>query len=235
MANVKFTYLLFTFYFVLMAIATNAQQTLPNPPESFSENTDSLKRVAIEKSALLKGQIAEIAVKQEGVNREYRGWLSSFKMGIQFLNVSQDFEQNITKVGVLPSLGVSIQVDFERLFNTSSNIRSAKLEKVKAEQTYLLQQQSVELQIQELIADLELGIQQAQIRYQTYFTIVDQLTLVEERFKRGEIELNSYLNALTAVEQARESYFMVYFDIHKKKAHLALLTQTEPTLTKSIN
>lgn len=206
-------------------MVSGQSQILPKPTIEIPTDVDSLTQSAFSHSAQLKAQLADIAEKQESINREYRGWLSSFKMGIQFLNVSQDFDANVTKVGVLPSFGVTIQVDFERFFNIGSNIRSAKFQKEKAQQMYKVQQQTIAIQIQDLVNDMSLSMKQAEIRYQTYFTISDQLTLTEERFKRGEIELGVYLNALNAVEQSKENYYLAYFDLQKKYDQLKLITQ----------
>jgi outer membrane protein TolC len=198
---------------------------LPNPPTKLDLSADSLIEQAFKKSAILKVQLNEVADKQEVINREKLGWLSSFKMGVQFLSVSQDYNAQTTTVGVLPSLGISLQIDFERLFTTPSNIRSAKLQKSNAKLAFESESEAIAIKIQELLFDMELAIKQSEIRYQTFFTIADQLTIIEERFKRGEIEMSVYLNALNAIDDAKESYLIVYYDVLKKKASLELLTQ----------
>ena len=219
--------LLLSLWIVLSFISSSAQEHLPVPTESISFSKDSLVSLAIQHSSLLKAQLEEIKDKQEVINREKMGWLSSFKMGIQFLNISQDYNADVTRVGVLPSLGLSIQIDFERLFTTPSNIRSATFQKNKIKQSYQVELQTLALQIQELVFDIDLALKQSEIRYKTFFTIADQLTLIEERFKRGEIEMSVYLDALNSVDQAKESYLLVYYDVLKKKAHLELITKKE--------
>jgi len=198
---------------------------LPTPPTKIEASADTLIQQALNQSAILKVQLNEVADKQEVINREKMGWLSSFKMGVQFLSISQDYTAQTTTVGVLPSLGISLQIDFERLFTTPSNIRSAKLQKINAKLAYESESETIAIKIQELLFDMELAIKQSEIRYQTFFTIADQLTLIEERFKRGELEISVYLNALNSINDAKESYLMVYYDVMKKKASLDLLTQ----------
>ncbi len=231
----KSTSTIFIFYIVLslgmwMSLSfnsVNAQSNsalLPTPPTKNEQGIDSLIQQALRQSAILKVQLNEVADKQEVINREKMGWLSSFKMGVQFLSISQDYSAQTTTVGVLPSLGISLQIDFERLFTTPSNIRSAKLQKSNAKLAYESESQTIAIKIQELLFDMELAIKQSEIRYQTFFTIADQLTLIEERFKRGELEISVYLNALNSINDAKESYLMVYYDVMKKKASLDLLT-----------
>jgi len=223
-------YLLFSIgmWISLGFISVKAQSNsvvLPTPPTKIEASADTLIQQALNQSAILKVQLNEVADKQEVINREKMGWLSSFKMGVQFLSISQDYTAQTTTVGVLPSLGISLQIDFERLFTTPSNIRSAKLQKINAKLAYESESETIAIKIQELLFDMELAIKQSEIRYQTFFTIADQLTLIEERFKRGELEISVYLNALNSINDAKESYLMVYYDVMKKKASLDLLTQ----------
>jgi len=222
-------YLLFSIgmWISLGFISVKAQSNsvvLPTPPTKIEASADTLIQQALNQSAILKVQLNEVADKQEVINREKMGWLSSFKMGVQFLSISQDYSAQTTTVGVLPSLGISLQIDFERLFTTPSNIRSAKLQKINAKLAYESESETIAIKIQELLFDMELAIKQSEIRYQTFFTIADQLTLIEERFKRGELEISVYLNALNSINDAKESYLMVYYDVMKKKASLDLLT-----------
>ena len=222
-------YLLFSIgmWISLGFISVKAQSNsvvLPTPPTKIEASADTLIQQALNQSAILKVQLNEVADKQEVINREKMGWLSSFKMGVQFLSISQDYTAQTTTVGVLPSLGISLQIDFERLFTTPSNIRSAKLQKINAKLAYESESETIAIKIQELLFDMELAIKQSEIRYQTFFTIADQLTLIEERFKRGELEISVYLNALNSINDAKESYLMVYYDVMKKKASLDLLT-----------
>lgn len=203
-------------------------QDVPEPPAAVAlPEMATLESQTLEKSALLKSQLVEIKEKQEQIGREKLGWLSSLRMGVQFLNVTQDFDAQVTRVGVLPSLGVNIQIDFERLFTTPSKIRTARLQKEKAHHTLGVMEQDLIERLQSLYYELKLLYSQSEIRYQTYITISEQLLLVEQRFKRGEESLESYLNALTSVDNAKESYLMIYFEIEKKVALLRHLSAQE--------
>lgn len=223
---------MFRLLFLFLATTSMAfGQDLPEPPTAIVlPNIGDLEAQTLEKSALLKSQLVEIKEKHEQIGREKLGWLSSLRMGVQFLNVTQDFDAQVTRVGVLPSLGVNIQIDFERLFTTPSQIRTARLQKEKAIFELNVMEQNLMERTQTLYYDLKLLYSQADIRYQTYFTISEQLLLVEQRFKRGEETLESYLKALNSVDEAKESYLMIFFELEKKHALLRHLTSQESKL-----
>lgn len=168
---------------------------------------DSLAMIALTNTPEIDQQDFELAIRDEKIKREKLGWLSSFRMGVQFLSVNQDFDNDITRVGVLPTLGVSLQLDFERFFTTPSRIRSARYESeiIKLEKTRLEKVRVNE--ISDYYYDYVLLIEQTQVRFTTLQTVKEQGKLIEERFKNGETDLNTYLNAVNSIDNAMEAFY----------------------------
>lgn len=203
--------LIISLYNPIPLVAQGSDDTLPELPNVETLLSDSLIQMILIQSPVLQAQKVDIKQKTEAVSMAKKGWWSSFRMGINFLNVAQDFENQTTTVGFLPSLGVNIQVDFERLLKTPNTIRDAKLAKQKARYMLANQQQELHIKIAGLINTLHLSVDRSKARRISYETIRNQLVLIEERFSRGETEFATYLNALNAVNQARESYLETYY------------------------
>lgn len=168
---------------------------------------DSLATIALTNTPEITQQDFELSIRDEKIKREKLGWLSSFRMGLQFLSVDQDFNNDITRVGVLPTMGLSLQLDFERFFTTPSRIRSARHES----QIIKLEKQRLEKvrvnQITSFYFDYVLLIEKTQTRLTTLQTIKKQGELIEERFRNGETDLNTYLNSVNAVDNAKEAFY----------------------------
>ena len=183
---------------------------------------DSLSQMALENTPVIDQQDYELAIREEKIKREKMGWLSSFRMGVQFLSVSQDFDNEVTRVGVLPTLGVSLQVDFERFFTTPSRIRTARHETeiIKLEKDRLVQVR--ENQITDMYFNYVMQIEKTQTRYTTLQTVKDQSKLVEEKFRAGETTLENYLNAVNAVDNATEAFYETKITAEKLLAALEI-------------
>lgn len=176
---------------------------------------DSLAKIALTNTPEIDQQDFELAIREEKIKREKLGWLSSFRMGLQFLSVDQDYDNGITTVGVLPNLGVSLQLDFERFFTTPSRIRSARYESeiIKLEKTRL---EKVRVnQISAFYYNYVLQIEKTQIRFTTLQTVKEQGLLVQERFKNGETDLNTYLNSVNAIDNAKEAFYDTKIEAEK--------------------
>ena len=168
---------------------------------------DSLAQLGLLNSPEINQQDYELKIRDEKIKREKMGWLSSFKMGVQFLSVSQDYDAGITKVGVLPTLGVSLQLDFERFFTTPSRIRSARHESsiIKLEKERLVKVR--ESQITSFYYEYVLLIEKTNTRFTTLQTIKEQAKLIEEKFRNGETDMDTYLNSVNSVDNAKEAFY----------------------------
>lgn len=168
---------------------------------------DSIAKMSLLNSPEISQQEYELKIKEEKIRREKMGWLSSFKMGLQFLSIDQNYNAGTTSVGILPSLGVSLQIDFERFFTTPSNVRSARHESsiIKLEIDKIINTR--ETRMMATYYDYVLLIEQTNTRFTTLQTIKDQSKLIEERFRNGETDLDTYLNSVSSVDNAKEAFY----------------------------
>jgi outer membrane protein TolC len=179
---------------------------------------DTLARMGLLNSQVIEQQDYELMIRDEKIRREKLGWLSSFRLGLQFLTVNQDFDNDVTRVGVLPTLGVSLQVDFERFFTTPSRIRSARHEKtiIHLEQQRLMEVRKNE--ITSLYYEYVLMSEKTSVRFTTLQTVRDQKSLIEERFRNGETDLETYLNVVNSVDNATEAFYETKIQAEKALA-----------------
>lgn len=181
---------------------------------------DSISKMSFLNSPEVNQQDFELKIRDEKIKREKLGWLSSFKMGVQFLSVNQDYDAGVTKVGVLPTLGVSLQLDFERFFTTPSRVRSARHESsiIKLEKDRLIKVH--ESEVISFYYDYVLLTEQTNSRFMTLQTIKEQAKLIEEQFRNGETDLDEYLNSINAVDNAIEAFYETKIASEKKLALL---------------
>ena len=165
---------------------------------------DSLVNAGFDHSYLLAGLDAELQVTHEKILQERRGWLSSFRLGVQFFSFDTDYQTNTTRAGILPSLGLNLQVDIERLANNASLIRTAKSDARRVGNEILKQRRAMRLWITETYVQYRQSIEVVAHRKAILETQLEQEKLVEARFKRGECKLDDVLKIRTAIEQTRE-------------------------------
>lgn len=60
-----------------------------------------------------------------------------------------------------------------------------------------------------------LQIEKTQIRFTTLQTVKEQGLLVQERFKNGETDLNTYLNSVNAIDNAKEAFYDTKIEAEK--------------------
>lgn len=154
----------------------------------------------------LRKQDLEIEAARERYLQEKKGWLSSFKLGVQFLSISQDFDAGVTQVGILPTIGLNLQLDLERFSTTRSRVRAALIEREIAQYEYERIHIEKIAEFNALYLEWAYAKEQVDIRFQSLNTMKEQALLQEERFRDGEIDLNDYLNSVNALDNAREAY-----------------------------
>ncbi len=117
----------------LAGLAQGTYQEEKHLVEVLLEDTaalDTLVDKMIRHAYVLKASEAELAQKHEIIAQEKRSWLSTFIMGVSLYNQSTAYDErngsSVTTAGVLPSLGVSLSINPEKLVNVPSNIRIAR-------------------------------------------------------------------------------------------------------------
>ena len=205
-----------TFFLICLNISSASAQEFD--AEYHRMIADTLAQMGLVNSQVIEQQDYELMIRDEKIKREKLGWLSSFRLGLQFLSVNQDFENDVTRVGVLPTLGVSLQVDFERFFTTPSRIRSARHEKsiIQLEQQRLMEVRKNE--ITSLYYEYVLMTEKTGVRFTTLQTVRDQKKLIEERFRNGEADLETYLNIVNSADNATEAFYETKIQAEKALA-----------------
>jgi outer membrane protein TolC len=198
---------------------------------------DSLTNLALDNSYYIHGFEAELGQQYENVREEKNKWYSTFRLGINFFSLSTSVnnqDQSVTRAGVLPNLGVSLSIDPEKFINRGSYIRKAQLNVTRAEsqvhhQQKMLRKEIIGLYYQYLEA---LGIILLREEAKQYHQ--QQVTLLEERFKKGEGRLEDLLNNQGALALASEALLRAQLAVRKIKQEIIVITSdTERYFAKS--
>ena len=122
-----------------------------------------------------------------------RKWLSSLRFGVNFFNVNTTIDENnnsVTSAGLLPNLGLTIGIDPEKIINRKSYVREAQYDVKRAENRI----ETTKREIKGLIIDLYYKYLEAlkivEIRQNSYETQLQQVTLLEEKFKKKVVIAN---------------------------------------------
>ncbi|WP_020529856.1 TolC family protein [Flexithrix dorotheae] len=206
----KFLFFICTFFIISISCAqTNIyRKTLQSPDEHIAELVDqevliNLKEDLFENSQELKILETERAQKKEKVFQEKLSWLSSFNLGLQFFNYSQDLQTDYVQIGVLSNLGGSLKIDLYGLSTLGSRIRSAKGDVIKSE--YMIQVQRLELSKWMDVQYLNYVevIEALKIQINEMNSLEAQAKLTKEKFELGQSDLDEYLMIEGAVNQAK--------------------------------
>lgn len=189
---------------------------------------DSLVTLAWQNSYWIKGFEAELGQQHENVRQEKNRWVSSFRMGVNFFSVNTQVNANnesVTTAGLFPQLGLTLSIDPERFISRSSYIREARLQVVRAENQVLHQRRQLRLEIVQLFYQyLEtLGI--LELREQSQQTQQEQCALLEEKFKRGEVQLEAVLLNQNALALAHEAVLRAEVQAQRIRQEINLLIQ----------
>ncbi len=236
---------LFIFTCLLFPFAVAAQQDVDVAKEieivevllSTEAAIDSLVDLALLNSYYLKSFDAELAQQYENVKQEKNKWLSTFRMGINFfsLNTSVDGQnQSVTTAGLLPNLGITLGIDPEKFINRRSYIREAEYNIVRAENSLKNQRKAVRTQVVDIFyAYLEaLGI--AQLRESANQTQSEQVTLVTERFRKGEADMEEVLLTQNGMNLTQEAVLKAELSVRKIRRQIAIMiSDTEGASTTS--
>jgi len=188
---------------------------------------DSMVSLALQNSYWIKGFEAELAQQHENVIQEKNRWVSSFRMGINFFSVNTQVNSNnesVTTAGLFPQLGLTLSIDPERFISRSSYIREAKYNVTRTENQVQHQRRQIRLEIVQLFYQYieTLGI--LELRQTAQQTQQEQCTLIEEKFKRGEEQMEAVLLNQNALLLTSEAVIKAQLQIRKLKQEINILT-----------
>ncbi|MFY8037031.1 MAG: TolC family protein [Cyclobacteriaceae bacterium] len=187
---------------------------------------DSLTENAIKNSYYLKSFEGELAQQYENVIQEKNKWLSTFRLGVNFLSVTTTTvnSESVTTAGVLPNIGFTLGLDPEKFINRRSYIREAKQNIVRAENQLKHQRRQVRDEILRLFYQyLEtLGI--LDLRQEANQTQQEHCQVIEEKFKRGEARMEEVLLNQSALVLTQESLMKAQLAARKLQQQIRLMT-----------
>jgi outer membrane protein TolC len=220
-------FLLFWIGTFFMLVSDGLAQSPANKdgPDHYADSAiiHSLKAQLIENSFLLKSLGAELITKREKVKQEKLSWLSSFRIGLQFFSLDQGSEAtDPTRVGILPSLGASLQLDLQGLATLNSKVRSAKADVSRMENERKRQEQILGIWIQEKYMQYVEALEVMKLQLQVMQSLQEKAELVKRQFESGEGKLEDFLLIENAMSQTKES--MIKTKIGMEKVYMEIQT-----------
>ena len=195
------------------------------------ENTaalDTLVDQMMRNAYVLQASEAELVQKRIKVSQEKRSWLSSFTMGISLYNQSTSFDEqtgsSVTTMGVLPSLGISMSINPEKLVNVPSNIKIAQLDAMRAEKTIREQRRTLKLFIINKYYEYLEALNVLEMRINAHERQRQQTEQVKMEFERGEADLSGLLQGQNGLANAEEALMKAEMTVLKIKQEITLFT-----------
>ena len=195
------------------------------------ENTaalDTLVDQMMRNAYVLQASEAELVQKRIKVSQEKRSWLSSFTMGISLYNQSTSFDEqtgsSVTTMGVLPSLGISMSINPEKLVNVPSNIKIAQLDALRAEKTIREQRRTLKLFIVNKYYEYLEALNVLELRINAHARQRQQTEQVKMEFERGEADLSGLLQGQNGLANAEEALMKAEMTVLKIKQEITLFT-----------
>jgi len=196
---------------------------------------DSIVDRALNNSYTLKSLQAEVTQKQEALAQSKRSWLSSFIVGVNVFSQSTAFDEttqtSVTTAGFLPNMGVSLNVNPEKLVNLKSNARIARQDIIRAENAMKEQRRALRVFIVGKYYEYMEALNVLELRYNTYETQRESQLQAQQKFKRGEATYEEVLLAQNGLINAEESLMKAEIFTKKLKKEIQLYTSdSEATL-----
>ena len=189
---------------------------------------DTLVDQMIRYAYVLKASEAELAQKQEIIAQEKRSWLSTFIMGVSLYNQSTAYDErngsSVTTSGVLPSLGVSLSINPEKLVNMPSNIRIAQHDATRIENTLKEQRRTLKLFIINKYYEYLEALNVLELRINSHERQQQQFAQVQLKFTRGEADFEAVLLAQSGLANTEEALMRTRVLVRKLKQEIALFT-----------
>ncbi len=207
-------YIVFILIFLFTPISkgftqnTSYRKTLQSPDEHIAKLVDqevliNLKENLFENSLELKILEAERNQKKEKVFQEKLSWLSSFNIGLQFFNYSQDLQTDYVQIGVLSNLGGSLKIDLYGLSTLGSRVRSAKGDLVKADFMIEVERRELSKWMETEYLNYVETIEGLKIQINEMNSLEAKAKLIKEKFELGQAKFEEYLIVEGALSQAK--------------------------------
>lgn len=189
---------------------------------------DTVVERMLENSYVLRSMQAEILQKQEALSQSKRSWLSSFIVGVNLFSQSTVFDEetrtSVTTAGVLPNLGVSLNVNPEKLINMRSNTRIAEQDITRAENALKEQKRALRVFIIGKYYEYLEALNVLELRYNTYESQRELEIQAQQKFERGEATYDEVLLAQNGLINAKEAMIKAEIFTRKLKQEIQFYT-----------
>lgn len=189
---------------------------------------DSIVDQMLTNSYTLKSIQAELLQKQEAYTQAKRSWLSTFIIGVNLYNQTTSFDEatqtSVTTAGVLPNIGVALNVNPEKLVNLRSNARVARQDIVRAENTIKEQRRALKIFIIGKYYEYLEATNVLELRYNTYESQREIEIQTRQKFERGETTYDEVLLAQNGLINTEEAVIRAELVVKKLKREITLYT-----------
>lgn len=189
---------------------------------------DSVVDLMLENSYLLQSAQADVIQQEESWGQAKRSWLSTFTMGVSLYSQSTSFDEetqtSVTTSGVLPSLGVSLSVNPEKLMNIRSNARIAQQNVIRSQNSLKDLRRQLKLFIVGKYYEYLEALSGLEFRYNTYESQREIEAQAQQKFERGEASFGEVLMAQNGLINAEEAVIKAEISVKKIKHEIILYT-----------
>ncbi|NTV45890.1 MAG: TolC family protein [Chlorobiales bacterium] len=209
--------------FNIRADSLNTRQDDEQFDEKDQAIIDSLVIRTYQNSYLLEALREEYNQETERIFQEKMGWLGSFKIGIQFVNL-QGGSETTSNTSFVPALGLSLNLDLERIFTLPSRIQKAKQGAKKVQDEILKQKRVLRQWVEEKYLEYITVLEILKIKQSVLSSQEEQYLLVKNRFQRGEGKLEDFLLITNAISETKGS--VIQYRIAARKIYRELYINT---------
>jgi len=210
-----YRYLLISFIFLSGYSFSFAQDSTIALPEIEKYVIDSLYYTAILNGAPdIKAAEFDVERLDQILQREKKSWMDTFTFFFQVFefDVDNDFrlaqqqQNNVGTIGIFSNFSLNLRVELGTLFQTKHNVKAAAANKKIAEAELESAYWDLKQWFIQQYSEYRLQLERARARLQRVETLRKQMQLAEERFKKGELDLEEYFEWQKEVQQAVEAY-----------------------------
>lgn len=187
---------------------------------------DSIVNKAYSSAPVVSAFDEEIKMYDEEYLQKKRNWVSAFRLGVNVFSAQTSLSpenQSITTYGVLPSLGLNLSIDPERLINRKSYMRQAENKKMRSHHLQQDQKQMLKTKILNLYYEYLSLLEAIVIRQHSLDSRKQYLAVFEVDFKNGNRTFDELLVIQHQVYLAEESLMKAHIQRLKMKSEIEVL------------
>ena len=190
---------------------------------------DILVDNAFTNSHQLKMDEALVRQQHEVLRQEKRSWIRSFRMGVNFFNVTTsagglDSEKSITQASVLSNVGLTIGLNPEDLLSRKSRIRVAEEELRIKEIDLQRDRRDVKAWVINRFLKYQEALEIYIIRENALMMAEENKHIADEKYRQGRMKTESYNQILGDLMLKKESLIMAETNVMQLKREIELFT-----------